>query len=65
MPMFRNKDWKKEERREKKKMKKKNWATKKGHIAPIFVPATPGGDLDKKMKETADKDEKRGVHLIL
>ena len=62
-PMFRNKNWKKEERRKEKERKKKNWATKKGHIAPIFVPATPGGELAKKMRQITDKEAKHGIHF--
>ena len=58
-----NKNWKKDERRREKERKKKNWATKKGHIAPIFVPATPGGELAKKMRQIADKEAKDGIHF--
>ena len=43
-PIYRSKKRKKDERRKIEDYKKKNWATKNGHIAPIFVPATPGGE---------------------
>ena len=39
-PIFRPKTWKKEERREMREKKRNNWATRDGHIAPIFVPTT-------------------------
>ena len=39
------------------------WATERGHIAPIFVPATPGGELLKRMGHIADKEAKGGIHF--
>ena len=62
-PMFRPKTWKKEERRKEKEKKRKEWALKKGHIAPIFVPATPGGELAREMREIADREAKHGIHF--
>ena len=62
-PIFRPKNWKKEERRRDKIRKKKTWATERGHIAPIFVPATPGGELLKRMGHIADKEAKGGIHF--
>jgi hypothetical protein len=62
-PIFRPKTWKKEERTKDKMMKKKTWATKRGHIAPIFVPATPGGELARRMRHIADKEAKDGIHF--
>ena len=62
-PLFRPKTWKKEERKQEKEMKRKEWATKKGHIAPIFVPATPGGELAREMRDIADKEAKHGIHF--
>ena len=62
-PLFRPKSWKKEERRKEKEYKKKEWATEKGHIAPIFIPATPGGELAKEMRKIADKEAKNGIHF--
>ena len=60
-PIFRPKTWKKKERKEAKENKKKNWATKDGHIAPIFVPTTPGGTLLKMMRKVADEEAKQGI----
>ena len=62
-PIYRNKNWKKEERRKTKENKKKNWATKNGHIAPIFVPATPGGELARRMRRITEKEKKNGIHF--
>ena len=62
-PLFRPKTWNKEERRKEKETKKKEWATKKGHIAPIFVPATPGGGLAREMRDIADREAKYGIHF--
>ncbi|MCP3849452.1 MAG: hypothetical protein GY694_04320, partial [Gammaproteobacteria bacterium] len=62
-PMFRHKNWKKEERRKEKENKKKQWSTKRGHIAPIFVPATPGSELAKQMRAVADREARDGVHF--
>ena len=54
--MYRPKEWKKEERKREKKRKKNNWATKGGHIAPIFVPTTPDGMLAKKMRKICEEE---------
>ena len=62
-PVYRNKNWKKDERRKDKENKRKNWATKNGHIAPIFVPATPGGELARRMRRVAEKEKKDGIHF--
>ena len=62
-PIFRPKDWKREERDREKANKRKEWATKRGHTAPIFVPATPGGKLAKAMKRVADQEASEGIHF--
>ena len=49
-PLYRPKSWKKEERKSKKRKEKQEWLTKGGHIAPIFVPASPGGELAKRTR---------------
>ena len=59
-PVYRPKSWRKEERRKKKKEKKHEWATEGGFIAPIFVPASPGGELARRMKKVA-LEEKKGI----
>ena len=60
-PIFRPKDWQKIERRKNKEKKKNNWANKGGHIAPIFVPPTPNGELAKILRNVADCDAEAGV----
>ena len=59
--IFRPKYWKKEERKKAKNMERLNWANTAGHIAPIFVPATPGGMLMKMMRKVAEEEAKEGI----
>ena len=54
-PLFRPKDWKKEERAKLKRENKHEWATKGGCLAPIFVPSTPGGGGVDEKDEEGDK----------
>ena len=44
-PRYRKKEFEAEKRRIEKKNKKQNWANKGEHVAPIFVPSTPRGEL--------------------
>ena len=60
-PIFRHKNYKKEERKKEKEMKKKNWSKKGGGIAPIFVPATPRSELIKRLRKAAEETEKEGI----
>ena len=62
-PIFRPKEWKKKERKEEKRNKRLNWANRNGHIAPIFVPTTPGGTLMKMMKKVAEEEAKEGIRF--
>ena len=62
-PLYRPRNWNKEERRREKKRKRHNWSTKGGHIAPIFVPPTPNGELVQTIREIADKEVDAGVKL--
>ena len=48
-------------RKKEKKNKKKTWYTKGGYIAPIIVPATPGGKLAKMLKEVAESENDAGI----
>ena len=43
------------------KEKKLSWSTRDGHIAPIFVPTTPGGILLKMMRKVAEEETKEGI----
>ena len=60
-PLFRPKTWKKKERKDEKRNKRLNWATADGHIAPILVPTTPGGELMKRMKKVAEEEARDGI----
>ena len=60
-PMFRPKDWRREERIINKRKKKYDWSTKGGCIAPIIVPATPNGELAKVLREVAEKESEVGL----
>ena len=44
------------ERKKEKKNKKKTWYTKGGYVAPIIVPATPGGKLANMLKCVAEAE---------
>ena len=58
-PLYRPKTWKKEERKKRKRESRHEWSTKGGYIAPIFVPASPKGELAKRMRKVVE-DEKKG-----
>ena len=60
-PIYRPKNYKKEERKLAKQRKKTQWAKKGGHIAPLFVPATPGSQLMKMMRKVAKEEGKEGI----
>ena len=60
-PVYRPKDYKKEERKKEKEEKRHNWAKRGNCIAPIFVPASPESTLLKMMKEEARKLENEGI----
>ena len=56
-PLHRNRQWKREEREKKKRMKKETWYQKGGYESTIFIPATPQGELKKKMQRKIDQTE--------
>ena len=62
-PIYRPKDWKREERMEGKKEKRLKWSKKGGHIAPIFVPTTPNGTLAKMMRKVCEEEAKEGIRF--
>ena len=45
--MYRPKGWNREEREQERARKKVNWYKKNGSESVIFVPATPGSQLQK------------------
>ena len=62
-PLYRPKSWNITARRKEKQKKKYEWSTKGGHIAPIFVPPTPNGELANSLKRIADDEAELGVHF--
>ena len=55
-PMNRPRNWQVEERRKKKKEKRHSWSSKGGYIAPLFVPATPGGELAQMLRKVVEDE---------
>ena len=55
-PSCQPKESKKGERKLEKKRKNNSWATKGGHIAPIFVLTTPDGVLAKRMRKICEEE---------
>ena len=62
-PLNRPNGYKKTERRKEKKKKRNNWGTKGGHIAPIIIPSTPGGELAKRLRMVAEKEGVPGLRF--
>ena len=54
-PMYRPKNWRKEERRKIKESKKTTWYKKGGYKSVIFVPCTPKSELMKRFNEKIDE----------
>lgn len=51
VPLYRPKEWKREEREQLKRQKRKDWYKKGGYRSVIFVPATPNSELRKMLEE--------------
>ena len=49
-PMYRPREWKREEWEEEKKRKQREWYTKGSYDSVIFIPATPNSELKNKMQ---------------
>ena len=62
-PIYRPKEWNVAARRSEKEKKKNDWSTRGGHIAPIFVPPTPNGELARELRKIADSEAEDGVHF--
>ena len=60
-PLNRPREWQVEERRSRKQKKKHSWSARGGYIAPIFIPATPGGELAKIVREVAECEAEPGL----
>ena len=56
-PMYRKRDWRKEEREKEKKKKRTGWFRKGGKRSVIFIPATPKSKLKKLYEDAIRKSE--------
>ena len=50
-PLHRPRKWRQQEREKEKRAKKENWYKKGGYESVVFIPATPNGELKKRMTE--------------
>jgi hypothetical protein len=62
-PLYRPKDYDVISRRREKQRKAKNWSTRGGYIAPIFVPPTPSGELANSLKIIAESEAEAGIRF--
>ena len=62
-PLNRPRGFRKIERRKEKRSKKQSWGTRGGYVAPIIVPATPNGELAKRMRAVCDAEAVPGLHF--
>ena len=60
-PLHRPRDWNREKGKEEKKKKKRSWSATGGYVAPIFIPATPRGELARQLKDIAEKETEAGL----
>ena len=58
-PMYRQKEWQRNKRREEKAKKKKNWYTKGNYESVMFVPPTPESKLRKLIESEVRKSKFR------
>ena len=58
-PLHRTRQWKRKERERMKRVKKETWYQKGGYESTIFVPATPGGALRRRMQKKIDETDMR------
>ena len=62
-PVFRPRNWQREERMINKKNKRHSWSTKGGFVAPIMVPSTPNGELAKMLREVVEREKEEGINF--
>ena len=56
-PMYRDRNWRKQDRRKQRPNKKTNWLTKGGFDTVVMVPATPGGELARIFQHVVDENQ--------
>ena len=62
-PVFRPKNWQKEQRKIDKRKKKHSWSTKGGYTAAIMVPSTPGSELANMLRGVAEQEAQEGIQF--
>ena len=62
-PIYRDRQWKRKERKQEKREKKRTWHKKDGSETVVFIPATPNSEL-KKQYEKVIKDSKVNMKVI-
>ena len=60
-PVYREKEFKRVERKKAKKDKKHSWSTNGGYTAPIMVPSTPNGELARILREVVENEQQEGI----
>ena len=70
-PMYRARDWRRNERRKEREKKKKDWYKKGGKESVMFVQATPDSKLRRRLQDEVDRSgfkikvvEKAGTRLV-
>ena len=58
-PLHRKRQWKSKEREKMKRVKKETWYQKGGYESTIFIPATPDGELRKRMQRKISETDMR------
>ena len=53
-PLYRNKNWRRIERKDEKENKKRNWFRREGYESIIFVPCTPKAELMTKLRDNIE-----------
>ena len=57
IPLHRPREWQRKSREKSKRLKKETWYKKGGYETPIFVTATPNGELKKRMQKKIDETD--------
>ena len=57
VPLHRPREWQRKRRERMKRQKKETWYMKGGYETPIFIAATPNGELKKRMQKKIDESD--------